>query len=436
MTSGAKTWAAACLSMALLASACGGGSDADPVDSADVDIEADLGGTDDTSGRDTDGEQAAPESDGEGGDETIKIGALTSLTGPFTSWGIHASAGMQLAVDEINADGGVDGRLLELVVVDDQSDAEEGVVQIERLHEEGVIAVGGAISSGVAQATAAVAEEAGVPLFLSKAGSEAVLTTESRYTFRTCLPAAPMIAKPWADYADAQGYSKVGAIVADYAWGQSFKSAAEEAFGELEGVELQVEVAPVPEQDFTTYLRSLESFEPELLLATGHPPGNGPILTQAADLGLDIDVTGPSSSLSAVLEGAGEAAIDRYADISCADYFDESYLDLAARYVESSGNSFMEDDAVAGYGVVTILADAVRNVGDDPAAIAEYLHGERYELPGMAFPLSWTEWGELAESRLLLVKVVEGSAPAGLEQDGGWWVEQLQLSDPLEPYEP
>ena len=46
-----------------------------------------------------------------------------------------------------------------------------------------------------------------------------------------------------------------------------------------------------------------------LLLATGHPPGNGPILAQSADLGLDIEVTGPSSSLTAVMEGSADAAV-------------------------------------------------------------------------------------------------------------------------------
>ena len=58
---------------------------------------------------------------------------------------------MRLAVDEINADGGVDGRPLELVVADDQSNAEEGISQIERLIEDGVVAVGGVISSDVGQ---------------------------------------------------------------------------------------------------------------------------------------------------------------------------------------------------------------------------------------------------------------------------------------------
>jgi branched-chain amino acid transport system substrate-binding protein len=327
--------------------------------------------------------------------------------------------------------------MLELMIVDDQSDPEEAVLQMERLHEDGVIAVGGTISSGVGVATTILAEEAQIPLFLSKAGSSDILTTDSRYTFRTCLPAAPMIAAPWAQYATDQGYTKVGAIVADYAWGQSFKAAAEEAFGAIDSIELQVEVAPVPpDTDFVPYLRSLEEFEPELILATGHPPGTGAILVSAADLGFDANISGPFASLSAVLVGVGDTAIDRYVDYSCADYFSDSYADLAKRYIAASGNGFMEDDAVAGFGMVTMLAEAVGAVGDDPVAIAEYLHANTFDLEGMASPVSWTDWGELASSQLLLVEVGEGPAPDGLNEAGDWWPEKLLLSDPLEPFVP
>ncbi len=370
-----------------------------------------------------------------GSDEPIKIGALTSLTGPFTSWGLHVEAGMKLAVADINADGGVDGRMLELVVADDQSDPEEAVVQMERLIEDGVIAVAGTISSGVGGAVTAIAEEAEVPLFFSKAGSDGLLTSESRYSFRTCLPAGPMLARPWADYAAAEGFDKVGQLIADYAWGQSFLTASEPVFAD-NSIDLQSELAPVTEQDFTTYLRSLDEFGPELILATGHPPGSGPILAQAADLGFDVNVAGPGSSMTAVMEAAGETAIGRYADHSCADYFSDSYAELAARYVAESGLDFMEDDAVAAYGVVTALADAVANEGDDPAAIAAYLHGQSYDTPGMAYPLSWTEWGELAEAQMLLVEVGPGPAPEGLNAAGDWWPEKLLLSEPLEPYVP
>jgi len=368
--------------------------------------------------------------------EPIRIAALTSLTGNFAPWGIQVQDGMQLAVDEINAAGGAGGRPLELVVADDQSNAEEGVSQLERLIEDGVVAVGGIISSDVGLATAQVAEESEVPMLLVKAGAETILTRESRYTFRTCIPSAPMVAGPIVQYAQSEGITKVGAIVADYGWGQAIKSALEAEFGAVEGIELQVEVAPVPEQDFTTYLRSLEAFGPELLVATGHPPGSGAITVQSNDLGLDIPVTGAYSPLALVVGGAPDAAIGRYADFDCADWESEEYQDLARRYLALSENEFMDDDAVAGYGIVTMVAEAVGEVGDDPVAIAEYLHANTFDLPGYPFEMGWTEWGEMATAQPLFAVIGEGPAPEGVNEAGDWYPEVLIRPEPLEPYEP
>jgi branched-chain amino acid transport system substrate-binding protein len=382
-----------------------------------------------------DDDDAAGEPEGTSA-EPIRIGALTSLNGPFTPWGLQVRDGMQLAVDEINADDGVDGRPLELVVVDDQSDPDEATTGIERLVEDDVVAVGGTISSDVGLATARLAEELETPLFLVKAGSEEILTPSSRYTFRTCLPAAPMVAGPIAQYVEQEGLTRIGAVVADYAWGQAIRGALEKEFAALDGVELQVEVAPVPETDFTTYLRNLESFEPDLLVATGHPPGSGAITVQSADLGLDVPVTGAYSPLAEVVSGASDAAIGRYSDFDCADYESEEYQELARRYLEASDNTFMEDDAVAGYGIVQMIAQAVGEVGDDPVDIAEYLHGETFDLPGYPFEVGWTEWGELANAQPLFTVIGEGPAPEGVNEAGDWYPETLILPDPLEPYEP
>jgi branched-chain amino acid transport system substrate-binding protein len=405
-------WLGALSVMLLLVAACGDDDDA-----------ADEGSTEEEAG-------------GEPTGEPIRIGTLTSFAGPFTPWGVQVRDGMQLAVDEINEDGGIDGRPLELVVEDDQSNAEEGGSAMERLADEGVVAVGGIISSDVGLATSRLAEEFGIPLFLVKAGSEAILTSASRYTFRTCLPSAPMIAGPIAQYAEQEGLSRIGAIIADYAWGQAVRGALETEFGDAEGIELQIEVAPVPEQDFTTYLRSLEAFGPDLIVATGHPPGSGPITTQSADLGLDVPVTGAYSVLSAVMSGVADAAIGRYYDFDCVDYESEEYQELARRYLALSDNEFMEDDAVAGYGIVQMVAQAVAEVGDDPEAIAEYLHEQSFDLPGYAFEVSWTEWGELAEAQPVMSVIGAGPAPDGVNEAGDWYPETLLLPDPLEPYEP
>jgi branched-chain amino acid transport system substrate-binding protein len=368
--------------------------------------------------------------------EPIKIGTLTSLTGNFAPWGVQVRDGMQLAVDEINASGGVGGRQLELTVSDDQSNADQSVTEMQRLIDGGAVAIGGIISSDVGLATARLAEDQQTPLFLVKAGSEKILTQDSRYTFRTCLPAAPMVAGPIAQYVQSKGITKVGAIIADYGWGQAIKAALEQAIGGLNGVELHTEVAPVPEKDFTTYLRNLQDFGAEIIVATGHPPGSGPITVQSKDLGFDVPVTGAYSPWATVMSGAADAAIGRYADFDCADYTSTSYQDLAKKYLAKSDNQFMDDDAVAGYGIVTMVAQAVGEVGDDPAKIAEYLHGQTFDLPGYSFKMGWTDWGELATAQPLFSIASEGPAPEGVNEAGTWYPEKLLLPEPLEPYSP
>ena len=420
---------------ALLVAACGSDDEAaEP--SVDETTETTAAESTDDTTETTEVATETTEAPAESSGEPIKIGALTSLTGNFAPWGIQTRDGMQLAVDEINTAGGVDGRMLELIVTDDQSNAEEAVAGFERMQEDGVVAVGGPISSDVGLNTALFAEESEIPLFLVKAGSDAILTRASRYTFRTCIPAAPSVAEPIAQFAEANGLTKIGAIIADYGWGRSVEAAMTSSFDAVDGLEYQIEVAPVGETDFTTYLRNLEDFGPEIIVATGHPPGSGAITVQSNDLGLDIDVTGAYTPWALVAGGAGDAAIGRYADFKCADFDDPDYQDLARRYLASSDNTFMEDDAVAGFGIVTMVAEAVAAVGDDPKAVAEWLHTQTFDLPGYAFPMGWTEWGEMAEAALIFYVLGEGPAPEGVNEAGDWYPELLSRTEALTPYEP
>jgi branched-chain amino acid transport system substrate-binding protein len=367
--------------------------------------------------------------------EPIKIGMLTDLTG-FTPWAVQVRDGMALAAQEINEAGGVDGRMIEIITQDSENNAEVGVDRFERLVDEGVVAVGGIISSAVGAPVGAAAEQEQVPVFLVKSGTQAALTRASRYTFRTCLPAAPMVAAPVLQYAQEQGFTKVGAIVADYPWGQAFKAAMEGAF-EGSGIEYTIEVAPVPpDTDFTPYVRAMADFGAEMIVGTGHPPGNAAIVRLSADLAGNVPVTGAWIPPDLAVGGLQDLAIGRYSDFACADYLSDSYADLARRYLAFSENLFMSDDAVAGYAIVQIVAEAVGEAGDDRAAIAEYVRTHEFNPPGYAHPLSWTEWGELASSAPIFFRISEGPAPEGLNEAGDWWLELLSHSATLTPYEP
>jgi branched-chain amino acid transport system substrate-binding protein len=370
--------------------------------------------------------------------EPIKIGMLADLSSTFTPWGVNVRDGMRLAVKEINEAGGVNGRMLELIEQDSENNADVAIDRFERLVEEGVVAVGGILSSGVGAPVSPLAEQLQMPTFLVKSGTQAALTRDSRYAFRTCLPAASMDAEPILQFAQDRGFDKVGVIVADYPWGQAFKSAVENTFAGS-GIDYgEIQVAPVPPTtDFTPFVRNLADANPQLIIATGHPPGGPAIVGLVADLLPAVVVTGawtpPDRSLALI---EPRIAIQRFTDFACADYTSDSYAELARRYLDFSDNLFMSDDAVAGYGIVTMVAEAVGAVGDDPVAIAEYLHANEFELPGYAHTMKWTEWGELAESRPIFFTISAGPAPEGLNEAGDWWITVLSHSDPLEPYEP
>jgi len=368
--------------------------------------------------------------------EPIPIAFLGELTGNFAVWGIPARNGMRLAVADINAAGGVDGRPLELFERDTQGAPEEAVTLLRGLIDrQEIVAAGGIISSDVGLSVTRVAEEDRVPLFLVKAGSERILTPDTRYVFRTCLPAAPMNMQPLAEYIAAEGLTRVGAIVADYAWGRSIEAAMQETIGASD-VELQIEVAPVPETDFTSYLRRLTDLDPQLVIATGHPPGSGPIARQAAELGLQGAIVGPYAASGSVMEGLGDLAYDRYLDLACADVDRDDYRELAARYHAEFGD-YMENDAVAGYGQVLMVAQAIEAGGSDaPADIAAYLHETTFELPGYAFDVSFTAWGELASARPLLTVLREQDPPEGVNPGAEWYPEVVFRSGVLEPFDP
>lgn len=418
-----RRWFLLSVVMLLLLAGCGGAAE-----------ESDSSGGGDSEAAAGAGTEGADTGTAEG--EPIPIGVLTELSGPFAPWGVNVRNGMQMAVEEINDAGGVDGQPLQLVERDTQSEPEEGVTALRgMIDQDGVIAAGGVISSDVGLATSRIAEQNQVPLFLVKAGSSAILTSESRYTFRTCLPAAAMTMGPVADYIEQEGLTRAGAIIADYEWGRSI----EEAFtSTLEGtdVETQVEVAPVTDTDFTSYLRSLQGFEPDVIVATGHPPGSGAIVSQSAELGIDTLVTGPWAVLSSVMEGVGNAAYDRFVDFDCADYSSDEYQELATQYNEQF-DAFMEDDAVAAYGIVQMLAEAIEETGGtDPTAISEYIHQTTFDLPGYPSEQSFTEWGELANSTPVVSIIREEEPPEGVNPGASWYPEVLLTAEPLEPYQP
>jgi branched-chain amino acid transport system substrate-binding protein len=373
----------------------------------------------------------------------INIGILTPLTANFAPWGLQVRAGAALAINEINRSGGVkgrgQGRRLNLVVADDQSVNTTAAVEgFRRLtQQDNVVSVGGIIGSPIGLATTRLAEEGRIPLFLVKSGNNEILTQSSRYTFRTCLPAAAMVAQSVVQLAVRREIRSVGVMIADYAWGQSFKSSLEDAARSAPNIRFNVQVAPVPTQNFTPYLRAFGDVS--LIVATGHPPGAPLVLAQAGQLGLRAPVVGADGPWSLTAKSTTTSAFGRYSDFKCMASATKEYKALAKRYLRTfPQNEFMEDDAVAGYAYVKIVAQAIQNVGPNRQRIAAYVHANTFNIPGYAWPLRWTAWGEMIGARPQYAILTRGAPPErGLNTASTtFWPRVIFKSPPLPVYRP
>ena len=367
---------------------------------------------------------------------TIKFGFVASLSGPFTIWGVQVRDGMKMAVDELNEKGGVLGRKLEIVERDDKNNPNEGITAFRYMVErEGIVAAGGMISSDVGLAVSRQAESLQVPYFLTMSGSHEILKKNSRYTFRTCLPAAPENMESIAALIKDKRYTRIGAIVADYAWGHSLREAVETLIKPLPGVKLQMEVAPVPEKDFTPYLRKLQGFDPELIIATGHPPGAPTITRQAIELGMKAQIIGPWYPTEFMVQRVGESMFGRYVDYSCVDLEHPAYKQLAERYNKTYKRVF-DNNAFSGYVMVKMVADAIRKTNSvDPKALAEAIRKGTFDQPGYGWALSYTEWGEMKAAKPLLYTFEKGD-PGPINPGATWRPKVIFRSPPVQPYVP
>lgn len=117
------------------------------------------------------------------GDAPVKIALITALTGPYSTLGINNQAGVEAALEQINANGGINGRPLELIIRDDKTEPNQSVVAFnEVIADEDVVAVIGTTNATGVSAVAPQAERAGV-LHIGLAPVDEVAAGEYSYSF-------------------------------------------------------------------------------------------------------------------------------------------------------------------------------------------------------------------------------------------------------------
>lgn len=369
---------------------------------------------------------------GESGGDSITIGGLQPYSGQFASYSEPYENGLQFAIDEINADGGVLDRDLAFEGVDTESEPGEAVsIATQLVQEDGAVALVGPVSSDVGITAADTAEDLEVPLFLHTSGTHAVLDKDSRYTYRVGLLPAPTCAQAQAELIEERGYETVGAIIADYAWGRAFEAGLEEFFPD--NIDLQMAVAPAGENDFTPYLRNLPG-DLEAMFGTGHPPGMNDMYSQMTELGIQPElftaaVDPPELNYNAL----GDTATQSFTHIHQPDPYSQEYQEVAQRFYDETGGFFGTTQAL-GYVTGQLIAEGIRQAdSDDPVEISDTIRGIEFETL-FAEPIQYTEWGEL-DQQVQIFSQFESESPE-YYPDGEFRLTETYRTDLLDAYDP
>jgi branched-chain amino acid transport system substrate-binding protein len=242
------------------------------------------------------------------GDKTIKIGVILPLTGDAAAWGIPPRNGAQLAADEINAKGGIDGKKIELVIEDDVCDPSKGVAAINKIiSTDKPIAIVGAVCSSVTLAIAPIAEKNKIVL-LSPASTNPKITDAGDYIFRV-IPSDELRGKVFAKHIFDLGLRKAAIIYINNDGGKGNEQTFIKYFTGLGGEIMTSQAYAIDAKDIKTQLLKIKESGAEFILAVSQIEDAVTVLRNAKELNTKLPLYFQTEALEdpKVAELAGDA---------------------------------------------------------------------------------------------------------------------------------
>jgi branched-chain amino acid transport system substrate-binding protein len=295
----------------------------------------------------------------------IPVGVYAATSGSEGSFGQATVQGVQLAADEINAAGGVQGRKIRLIIEDDQGRAEDAASVVTKLiTKDDVIAVIGENSSNQSLAAAPVCQNAKVPM-ISPSSTNPNVTKKGDYIFRVCFT-DPYQGKALATFVRSTLHANNAAILRDnkndYSVGlaEVFRT----QFTAMGGKIVAEQSYSSGDAEFRPQLTSIKAANPEVVFVPGFYTEVGQIAQQARELGINVPMVGGDGWDAPALLDIGKEALNGY-------YFSDHYfvdeprpaVQTFVAAIRKKYNQNPAANAALGYDALHILTDAITRAG-------------------------------------------------------------------------
>ncbi|MGT2906856.1 ABC transporter substrate-binding protein [Streptococcus dentiloxodontae] len=309
--------------------------------------------------------------------DTLKIGVNLELSGTVAAYGKAELNGIQLAVDEINEAGGVDGKKIEIFKKDNKSEnAEASTAATNLAIRSEVNAIIGPATSGATAASSLISQKTGVPL-LTPSGTQDDLTSDKNgvkeYVFRTTFKDS-FQGQVLAAYA----YSNLNAkkVVLYYDNSSDYaKGIAEEFKSEYQGEIVSTATFASGDKDYQSALTKFKNLDYDAIVMPGYYTETGIITKQARDMGIEQPILGPDGFSDAkFIELAGK---DNASNVYYVSGYSTnvSLSDKASAFIDAYKKKYGEEPnqfAALAYDSVYMIADAAKGANNS-IAIAKNL---------------------------------------------------------------
>lgn len=304
--------------------------------------------------------------------DTIKFGFHAPLTGFAASDGKSATTGAELAVDQINAAGGLLGKKVELVVYDDAAEPKQAIPIVNKLigQDKVVVGISGSYSAPTRSA-ATIFQEAKIP-YISAYGIHPDITRAGDYVFRASFLGDIQGRAGAKLIGDILGKKKVVIITLQNDFGKSLAAGFKEAAPKF-GLEIINEYEySMKDRQFGSLVAKVKADNPEAIYASGYYFTAGPLVTQLRAAGVNAAIIGQEGYDSQkFIEIAGKDAEGVIITTSLdRDSETPETKDFIAAFEKKSGGIKADMVAASAHTAVMVAADAIKRAGTtDPEAV-------------------------------------------------------------------
>lgn len=317
-----------------------------------------------------------------GDSDTIRIGGLAPLTGDASSYGVAVNNGIQMAIEDINADGGIGGKQIEYIYYDEKGDATEAVNAYNKLvQDDKVVAIIGDVTTKPTLAVAQQSQQDNIPIITASA-TAAEVTLTGPNIFRACFT-DPFQGELMASYAAEKLGASTVAVLYDMA--DDYSSGIAEAFvakaGELGLTVVAEEKYQDGDVDFKSQLTNIKGQNPDVLFLPVYYEDLRLISAQANEVGVTATLCGADGWDSVLTDNFDSSVLD--GGVFCSQYSTESTDERVQNFISTYKEKYEIDPnmfAVLAYDATYMMATAIENAGStDSQAIIDAMAALEYD---------------------------------------------------------